>query len=366
MSPPPFQDPQLPPRSTIGSHLKRIASKTPHLFDESIVVAIQTLSGMEADFLRSVASVPEDDSELYDRIKGVRALDRAKAVEDLMHLYVMMRFRKADIPMLTSEYLFSFTGNLGNVLPAPDMSIFSPEAVEVLEARLPSILGMLTPHACQVSGSGPLFASRFHVAQMYANAALYGYFVRAVDRRFALEKSTGFIPPVMTPVETLHLLDDLYESAEGESANLDEAKQLEPSKIRGQTMTLREYIETLSPHSMMDLMQMVTLEASHVLQSHTNALFGDLETLQQELMAVLEESEDEGMLKRLRNAVRDREVAVVQLSGTDPRRLALEAAAFGAFLRDIEDEVRALQTQQLLTPNRPLGSKLSANPEESE
>eukprot|EP00667_Euglena_gracilis_P005770 EG_transcript_5813 len=359
-SPPGFE-PLLPPRSALGQHLLETAVRMPHLFKKSVRNALRRMNETEAAYLESHAHVSMD-AELYSRIREVRAVDCAQALQDVMYLDVLFNFHSAGVRMLTPRYLDD-PARLPPVGPyhRPDPVLFSPDALELIEARMPCLLGMLSTQASSAP-LAPLYTCKYHVAQLYAGSALFGYFLRRANKRFALAKSTGVVSPVLTFDETISLLSDMYLSAPAADANHmepDRAAPLQsPPKPRGRSVTLKEHLESLHPEITMQMMQMSSLEASHVLQSHTRALLGDLEALQRQLLAVLQDTAappEADMLTRLRGAVQARRVDVVRLQESDHRWLVMEAIHFGAHLRDVEDEVKAVQQCALLTPNRPEG-----------
>ena len=93
-----------------------------------------------------------------------------------------------------------------------------------------------------------------------------------------------------------------------------------------------------------------------MIERQTRGLFGDINELQEEIKNALGGdgpdvlSSPEDLLLRLQEVIASGEVKSLTLTVAAQRRVVLEAVAFGAFLRDIENYV-AKETVGLLTGN---------------
>ena len=197
--------------------------------------------------------------------------------------------------------------------------------------------------------------SKLRVGRVYAASAVYGYFLRRVDKRFQLEKTIRILPSQsgLIEVEQMHvsdvLKDDGEEAEEAEeeeeeedgqiAGNLapivtslvvrnEERKEVEvakrPSRYRRKknSSSLRSYVMSLDPETLQRYARIRSKESVSVIERHTEALFGKPE-IQVNREGASSIVKDEGML----------------LGFSGLRRLVLEAVAFGSFLWDVESYV---------------------------
>ena len=119
---------------------------------------------------------------------------------------------------------------------------------------------------------------------------------------------------------------------------------------------LQEYIETFDQQTLQETAQILSKEGSTLVERQTRGLFGDINELQEEIKRALGGagqdvlSSPEDLLLRLQEVIASGEVKSLTLTVAAQRRVVLEAVAFGAFLRDIENYV-AKETAGLLTAN---------------
>ena len=195
---------------------------------------------------------------------------------------------------------------------------------------------------------------------------MFGYFLRRVDARFQLEKAMGLLNEVNSDaVERLESIfgqasaaeswDEDAESfvqarAEESAAALDNLPREKPKS------KLQEYIETFDQQTLQETAQILSKEGSTLVERQTRGLFGDINELQEEIKNALGGdgpdvlSSPEDLLLRLQEVIASGEVKSLTLTVAAQRRVVLEAVAFGAFLRDIENYV-AKETVGLLTGN---------------
>jgi uncharacterized membrane protein YgcG len=120
--------------------------------------------------------------------------------------------------------------------------------------------------------------------------------------------------------------------------------------------TLRAYIERFDPQTLAQTARVVSAEGAAVVERQTTALFGDVRLLTVQMRAALRSggpvSSPSELYARIERAVSQDSVETLAMTVGAQRRVVLEAVAFGAFLRDVEDRV-ASEFAGLLTPMPP-------------
>jgi hypothetical protein len=111
---------------------------------------------------------------------------------------------------------------------------------------------------------------------------------------------------------------------------------------RGPT-TLRAYIERFDPATMAQTARVVSVEGAAVVERQTTALFGDIKQLTRAMQEALQKggpvTSAPELYRRIERAVSENQVETLAMTVGTQRRVVLEAVAFGAFLRDVEDRV---------------------------
>lgn len=87
------------------------------------------------------------------------------------------------------------------------------------------------------------------------------------------------------------------------------------------------------------------------MERQTHALFGDVKALQHQMQEAIGAgvTSVDDLMQRVESAVAEQRVETVTLPAATQRRAVLEAVAFGAFLRDVEEWVDG--NYHLLTPH---------------
>lgn len=95
------------------------------------------------------------------------------------------------------------------------------------------------------------------------------------------------------------------------------------------------------------------MEGVSLVERQTTGLFGPVEQLSAQMAAAIgpDVQSREDFMRRMASAIEAGTVETVTLPYATQRRLVLEAVAFGAFLRDVEEGVIA-KHEGLLTPTR--------------
>ena len=194
---------------------------------------------------------------------------------------------------------------------------------------------------------------------------MFGYFLRRVDARFQLEKAMGLLNDKNSDaVERLENIFGAASAAESwdEDAEAFVQSQQEMAEAMKNQLSekpkskLQEYIETFDQQTLQETAQILSKEGSTLVERQTRGLFGDINELQEEIKRALGGagqdvlSSPEDLLLRLQEVIASGEVKSLTLTVAAQRRVVLEAVAFGAFLRDIENYV-AKETAGLLTAN---------------
>ena len=207
--------------------------------------------------------------------------------------------------------------------------------------------------------------SKLQAAQVYAASVMFGYFLRRVDARFQLEKAMGLLndknSDAVERLENIFGAASAAESWDEDAEAFVQSKQEMAEAMKNQLSEkpkskLQEYIETFDQQTLQETAQILSKEGSTLVERQTRGLFGDINELQEEIKRALGGagqdvlSSPEDLLLRLQEVIASGEVKSLTLTVAAQRRVVLEAVAFGAFLRDIENYV-AKETAGLLTAN---------------
>ena len=194
---------------------------------------------------------------------------------------------------------------------------------------------------------------------------MFGYFLRRVDARFQLEKAMGLLndknSDAVERLENIFGAASAAESWDEDAEAFVQSKQEMAEAMKNQLSEkpkskLQEYIETFDQQTLQETAQILSKEGSTLVERQTRGLFGDINELQEEIKRALGGagqdvlSSPEDLLLRLQEVIASGEVKSLTLTVAAQRRVVLEAVAFGAFLRDIENYV-AKETAGLLTAN---------------
>jgi uncharacterized membrane protein YgcG len=348
---------------------------------------------------------PKDDKSmalLRRRIDEQRAAESRATLEDLLYVSILERFVLLGVEMLPR--LDGVVDARQANLIALTEGVHSKEALELVREHLLSATGG--------AGGAPVFSnalvkmSKFQMAQVYAASVMFGYFLRRVDKRFQLERSVGVLgAPALGRALTQGSLDSIdgnspqaaamaasneeavarLEALLARAADMevaddpdsapssleeDEAGEQQPRGRREQQQpppprdasptargpTLRAYIERFDPATMAQTARVVSVEGAAVVERQTTALFGDVKQLTRAMQEALQKdgpvTSAADLYSRIERVVSENAVETLAMTVGTQRRVVLEAVAFGAFLRDVEDRVQG-QYVGLLTPMPP-------------
>ncbi|KAI5084586.1 hypothetical protein GOP47_0000755 [Adiantum capillus-veneris] len=172
---------------------------------------------------------------------------------------------------------------------------------------------------------------KFHMGQVYATSALYGYFLRRVDEKFQMEKILSPSAPESDrrkrQASDAKFQDDKRDTFATEMlatlsailgfGNLENLEQDVGFSSSGRSKNLlRNYLLSFEADTLYRCATVRSIESACIIERHTAALFGEPDSFDV-------------------SEVTGREVAMM-LSLAGLRRLVLEAVAFGSFLWDAE------------------------------
>ncbi len=361
------------PQTPAGEMLSYYLAQQPHLFQDAVDEQLRLLESEQGERKKkkedgeSSKDKPKDPSELvlYERMEEVRGVEMTRNLEDLMYFAVVERFTNLGVSMLSPlDDVVDIDGN--SDLDSLTKGVHSMESLEMVRSHLMQVLSGTT-------GSPPpnlnsvLKISKLQAAQVYAASVMFGYFLRRVDARFQLEQAMGLLNDKNSDaVERLESIfgqasaaeswDEDAESFAQERQEAEEMRKRNEQLARKPKSKLQEYIETFDQQTLQETAQILSAEGSTLVERQTRGLFGDINELQEEIKRALGGDENnimsspEDLLLRLQEVIASGDVKSLTLTVAAQRRVVLEAVAFGAFLRDIENYV-AKETVGLLTAN---------------
>ncbi|KAJ0754595.1 hypothetical protein HanPI659440_Chr00c29g0737191 [Helianthus annuus] len=305
--------------SPIGQFLTQILVSHPHLVPAAVDQQLEQLqTDRDAQEQNEEPSTETTDLVLYKRIAEVKANERKKALEEILYALVVQKFMDAKVSLVPS------------VTPSPPTSpaqddklelLHSPEALEMIQNHLALILGNRAGDASSIAE-----ISKLRVGQVYAASVMYGYFLKRVDQRFQLEKSTKVLPEGIDRADS-----NIQQQASGDervpSSHPEVTSWAEVPNTGGfgqalKSSRLRNYVMSFDAESLQRYATIRSKEAVSIIEKHTEALFGKPEIVITP-EGTVDSSKDE----------------VIKISFGGLRRLVLEAVTFGSFLWDVESYV---------------------------
>lgn len=318
--------------SPIGQFLTQILVSHPHLVPAAVEQQLEQLqTDRDAQKPTEEPSAASTDLVLYKRIAEVKANERKKALEEILYALVVQKFMDANVslvPSVTPSPSSSF--KQVDSWPTQDNKLellHSPEALEMIQNHLSLILGNRVGDSTSIAE-----ISKLRVGQVYAASVMYGYFLKRVDQRFQLEKTTKILPE---GVEKENSNIQQHASGDERVPNSNTSAQTHPevsswSEIPksggfGQGIKpsrLRNYVMSFDGESLQRYATIRSKEAVSIIEKHTEALFGRPEIVITP-EGTVDSSKDE----------------VIKISFGGLRGLVLEAVTFGSFLWDVESYV---------------------------
>lgn len=259
------------------------------------------------------------------RIAEVKANERKTALEEILYALVVQKFMDANVPLIPSVTP-SASSSFKPIEAWPSLNekleiLHSPEAREMIQNHLSLILGNRVNDSTSVAE-----ISKLRVGQLYAASVMYGYFLKRVDQRFQLEKTTKILPEGVynenSNIKQHSSGDERVPQTHLEVPSWSEipnaggfGQALKPSR-------LRNYVMSFDGESLQRYATIRSKEAVSIIEKHTEALFGRPEIVITP-EGTVDSSKDE----------------VIKISFGGLTRLVLEAVTFGSFLWDVESYV---------------------------
>ncbi|XP_061343066.1 UV-B-induced protein At3g17800, chloroplastic [Gastrolobium bilobum] len=306
--------------SPVGQLLEQISRTHPHLLPAAIDQELENLQTAR-DAHKEESSTLSHDS-LYKRIAEIKEKEKRTALEEILYCSIVHKFLERNISMIPKISPTSDPTGRVDLWPNQEQkleAVHSPEAFEMIQNHLSLVL--------EDRLVGPLQTvvqiSKIKLGKLYAASIMYGYFLKRVDERFQLERSTGTLPQDFgkanvsfdepSPANKLWDPDSLITVRAYDEVFDD-----------GRSFRLRAYVMRLDSDTLQRLATIRSKEAISLIEKQTQALFGrpDIRV------------SDDGSIE----AGND-ELLPLTYSGLT--MLVLEAVAFGSFLWDQENYVES-------------------------
>ncbi|KAG7020067.1 UV-B-induced protein, chloroplastic [Cucurbita argyrosperma subsp. argyrosperma] len=308
-------------QSPIGQFLSQILTTHPHLLPAAVDQQLQQLQTQRhaEELTQEPSASATHDIVLYRRIAEVKAIERKRALEEILYAMVVQRFMDADVPLIPAVAPSS-TDPYGRVDTwARDDEklerLHSSEASEMIQNHLALVLGNRIGDFASVAQ-----ISKLRVGQVYAASVMYGYFLKRVDERFQLEKTVKVLPASATVEGSfsnapVHPEISSMAAEQGDVSPGESGMGIKPSR-------LRTYVMSFDGETLQRFATIRSKEAVSIIERHAEALFGRPQ-IAITPQGTVDTSKDE----------------LIKISFGGLKRLVLEAVTFGSFLWDVETYV---------------------------
>lgn len=330
----------LQPKTRTGELLHFTLQSSPENFPGLVRDRIQMISDERSRQREAIKEVSFPSRKLYRRIFEVQRQEQRAAVEDILYTTVLHRFSLLGVSPIEPHQLQKKAVFMPAKADLMCCCAPSDEEKELVNAHMKYILGPW--------GVMPFVTMcKYQAFEVFGLSVLFGYFLRHTASRFALARSAGLNPWIMSDDETRAMLNDLFHRSAPSASEAGTG----PLREWGHAQTLKEYMDGL------DLREVVagafiSQEAANVIHSYLSTLFGDVGALlsqwKEALKVPLPVQSIEFQQRLL--AMDDGRIDIVGINWSDLRRLVLEAVALGTFLKSAEASVELSAEEQLLTP----------------
>ncbi|KAL6955693.1 hypothetical protein U1Q18_042170 [Sarracenia purpurea var. burkii] len=318
----------LEPKSTAGKILSSVLQNDAEYFSVAVGEQLEQLaSDRDQAVGRMNLSFGSDEACLHRRIAEVRERECQIAVEDVMYMSVLYKFKKIGVHLIPRLCRCIYNGRL-EIWPSNDWaleSIHSFEVLEMIREHLTTVVGWRANSNVTMNWATTQIP-RFHLCRVYAASILYGYFLKSASLRHYLELSLaeanydlGLTHSTPLPLSeswwcrlkniAFGRINNTRSKSAGQSVGQESCSRGKKSK------KLRCYLTGFDPETLQMCAKPKTKEAASLIEKHSCALFGD------EKMGLVDTNE------------------VILTSLSSLKRMVLEAVAFGSFLWDTEEYV---------------------------
>ncbi|KAH7433347.1 hypothetical protein KP509_07G064800 [Ceratopteris richardii] len=323
--------------SPSGQFLAELLQSHPHLVyaaaEHQLEALAETKNTAES---KEHSSSSESEAVLYKRIAELKGRAWCKSLEDIMYALIVQKFSEASIAFVLQISASPKNQRVDSWSPQDVEleSIHSAAALELIQEHLKLVLGGKNNRAN--NSNSTMQISKLRMGRAYAASAVYGYFIRRVDKRFQLERAATISTAQLIELEHTYLQGQSLGNPKDIDASFKEAQKttaivLRPSDAvnanRGTEEVpasgrLRAYMMSFDQATLQWYANLRSKECASVIERHTEALFGKPE-LRLTPKGVVAVAKDE----------------LISLSFSGLKRLILEAVAFGSFLWDVETYV---------------------------
>ncbi|XP_047158945.1 UV-B-induced protein At3g17800, chloroplastic-like isoform X2 [Vigna umbellata] len=281
----------LEPNSLVGKFLGGVLQNRRQMFHVAAKEELKMLSeDRDSAIARMVISQNSDEALLHRRIAKVKEDECMVAISDVMYLLILYKFSEIRVHLVPKLSSCLYNGRL-EILPSKDWdleSIHSMEVLDIIRQHVSTVTGLKSnPSVRESWETTPIRHS--WLARVYVASILYGYFLKSVSLR-SKDVMLG------NKNDMQSVWHDLIRKEEG----------IEDIKC---------YVMSFHPGSFQRCAKLRSKEALQLVESHSNALFGNGKS-------GLSKHDD-----------------VIVTSFSSLRRLVLEAIAFGSFLWETEDYI---------------------------
>ena len=379
----------LAPSSTAGKRLHWCLAHASRLPDfDTLVNAHMEVVAADAEAERAAAALhplrsppmAPADASLRLRLLEIRRQQRAAATQDMLYALALRRFVAAGVqlsaPLVVSSATASTSGAGAGVAAAQLDAAESAHVELLLALHRPEAAQVVRAHVTASVDSGKALrdgdvvrCAAAQAAQAYYCALLFGYFIRAIDFRYALDQQLRTLPlapghpaaeaPDASPLAgwPQSLLRGVTKKSAAASAKEQCAAQI----------AFGAYIDSFREGELLGslLEGGLTAACKDLMLRHTSALFGNVTQLHAQFMvrslrrchmhhqfltfraqaahgvSILQldgtdEAAAAAAAARVRDDVEHGRLETLRLPVNAVRRLVAEAAALGAMLRDAE------------------------------
>lgn len=243
------------------------------------------------------------------------------AVEDIMYLLVFYKFSEIKVPLVPKLSQCIYNGRL-EIRPTKDWeleSIYSFDVLEIIREHVSAVIG-LRANSSVTDNWAITTIARSALSRIYVASILYGYFLKSALLRLQLEQCVALDSQDLPPRQRTSIQNHGIKNLLFDRISTIRSKSLIPGSgsQEKQPEDLKCYVMGFDPETLQRCAKLKSREATSLIENHSLALFGDVETGSCEA--------DE----------------VILTSFSSLKRLVLEAVAFGSFLWDTEECVNTV------------------------
>ncbi|BAT84280.1 hypothetical protein LR48_Vigan03g119500 [Vigna angularis] len=312
----------LEPNSLVGKFLGGVLQNRRQMFHVAAKEELKMLSeDRDSAIARMVISQNSDEALLHRRIAKVKEDECMVAISDVMYLLILYKFSEIRVHLVPKLSSCLYNGRL-EILPSKDWdleSIHSMEVLDIIRQHVSTVTGLKSnPSVRESWETTPIRHS--WLARVYVASILYGYFLKSVSLRYTLEQSLSSSNHGLHPGQkSCPSFQDMYRfgSKDVMLGNKNDMQSVWHDLIRQEEgiEDIKCYVMSFHPGSFQRCAKLRSKEALQLVESHSNALFGNGKS-------GLSKHDD-----------------VIVTSFSSLRRLVLEAIAFGSFLWETEDYI---------------------------